>query len=62
MKYQVYIVIENNFTVEAESEEDADRQVMEMDPYRIIKHSDLVITETTEVKEEHENNLKIKEV
>jgi hypothetical protein len=51
MKYKVYISIDNNFEVEAESEEDAEEQVREFDVYKTIKHCDFVITEVEKLEE-----------
>jgi len=44
-KYNVHITIENIINVRAESIEDAERKVREMDPYQTMKHSSFVVNE-----------------
>jgi len=49
-KYQVGVKIYNSFEVEAESEEDAEMKVREMDLYDTFEHCDYNITYVDEVK------------
>jgi hypothetical protein len=50
MKYQVGIKIYNSFEVEADSEEDAEMQVRELDVYRTLMDCDFNITHVDEIK------------
>ena len=49
-KYKVGVKIYNSFEVEAESEEDAEMQVRELDVYRTLMDCDFNITHVDEVK------------
>ena len=51
MKYMVGVKIYNCFEVDADSEEDAEIQVREMDLYDTFEHCDYNITYVDEVKE-----------
>ena len=50
-KYQVGVTIYNSFEVEADSVEDAEIQVREMDLYDTFEHCDYNITYVDEVKD-----------
>ena len=50
MKYQVGVKIYNSFEVEAESEEEAEMKVREMDLYDTFEHCDYNICYVDEVK------------
>jgi hypothetical protein len=49
-KYQVGVKIYNSFEVEADSEEDAEMQVRELDVYKTLMDCDYNITYVDEVK------------
>ena len=49
MKYQVGVKIYNSFEIEADSEEDAEMQVRELDVYKILDDCDFNITYVDEV-------------
>ena len=51
MKYMVGVKIYNCFEVDADSEEDAEMQVREMDVYKTLDDCDYNITYVDEVKE-----------
>ena len=51
MKYQVGVKIFNSFEVEADSEEDAEMQVRELDVYKTLMDCDFNICYVDEVKE-----------
>ena len=51
MKYQVGVKIYNSFEVEADSEEDAEMQVREMDLYDTFEDCDYNIVYVDEIKE-----------
>ena len=51
MKYMVGVKIYNCFEVDADSEEDAEMQVREMDVYKTLEDCDYNITYVDEVKE-----------
>tara|TARA_Y100000356_G_C11220366_1_gene268758 strand:- start:215 stop:469 length:255 start_codon:yes stop_codon:yes gene_type:complete len=50
MKYQVGVKIYNSFEVEADSEEDAEMKVREMDLYDTFEHCDYNICYVDEIK------------
>ena len=50
MKYQVGVKIYNSFEVEADSEEDAEMQVRELDVYKTLDDCDYNITYVDEIK------------
>ena len=50
MKYQVGIKIYNSFEIEADSEEDAEEKVRELDVYKTLDDCDYNITYVDEIK------------
>ena len=51
MKYQVGVKIFNSFEVEADSEEEAEQKVRELDVYKTLMDCDFNITYVDEIKE-----------
>ena len=51
MKYQVGVKIFNSFEVEADSEEEAQEKVRELDVYKTLMDCDFNITYVDEIKE-----------
>ena len=51
MKYQVGVKIFNSFEVEADSEEEAEEKVRELDVYKTLMDCDFNITYVDEIKE-----------
>ena len=51
MKYQVGVKIFNSFEVEAESEEEAEQKVRELDVYKTLMDCDFNITYVDQIKE-----------
>ena len=51
MKYQVGVKIYNSFEVEADSEEDAEMQVRELDVYRTLMDCDFNITHVDKIRD-----------
>ena len=51
MKYQVGVKIFNSFEVEAESEEEAEQKVRELDVYKTLMDCDFNICYVDEIKE-----------
>ena len=51
MKYQVVVKIYNSFEVEADSEEDAEIKVRELDLYDTFKHCDFNICYVDEIRD-----------
>ncbi len=51
MKYQVGVKIFNSFDVEADSEEEAEQKVRELDVYKTLMDCDFNITYVDEIKE-----------
>jgi DNA-dependent RNA polymerase auxiliary subunit epsilon len=52
MKYQVGITIYNSFEIEANSEEEAEEQVRELDVYKTLDDADYNITYVDKIKDE----------
>ena len=51
MKYQVGVKIYNSFEIEADSEEEAEQKVRELDVYETLDDCDFNITYVDEIKE-----------
>ena len=51
MKYQVGVKIFNSFEVEADSEEEAEQKVRELDVYKTLMDCDFNITYVDQIKE-----------
>ena len=56
MKYQVGVKIFNSFEVEADSEEEAEQKVRELDVYKTLMDCDYNITYVDEIKERNITN------
>jgi len=56
MKYQVGVKIYNSFEVEADSEEEAEQKVRELDVYATLKECDFNICYIDEIKERNITN------
>tara|TARA_B100000214_G_scaffold350951_1_gene305005 strand:+ start:210 stop:476 length:267 start_codon:yes stop_codon:yes gene_type:complete len=56
MKYQVGVKIYNSFEIEADSEEEAEQKVRELDVYETLDDCDFNITYVDEIKERNITN------
>ena len=56
MKYQVGVKIYNSFEIEADSEEEAEQKVRELDVYETLDNCDFNITYVDEIKERNITN------